>query len=520
MIINNPILSGFYPDPSICAVGDDFYLVNSSFAYFPGVPIFHSRDLKHWEQIGNVLDRESQLPLKGCGHSAGIYAPTIRYHDGLFYMITTNVSGGGNFIVQTKDPRGPWSEPYFLGWDAKGIDPSLFFDDDGKCYYVGTRGKEEGGRYYGDNEIWVQELDLRTMKLTGDISIIWDGAAKDAIWPEGPHIYKAFGYYYVIIAEGGTGPAHSITIARSRSLFGPYQSNPNNPIFTHRHLGKDYPIVYVGHGDMVQAADGSFYIVMLASRPVEGYTFMGRETFLAKVTWEDDWPVINKSVGKLEDAMEIALKESKTLPKEPAYHFDCKELPYDFVMLRNPEPSMYSLEERPGYLRMYLKPETMKDASTPSFIGVRQKHHDYQVNVKMEHYTLRENDSAGLAVIQSNEHHIRFEAFCKDSFTYVRAVSCIKGEDSLIAEKEIEPYKGAGTIFMKLVNYGAKLSFYTKKDDEWIPVMEDVGIDFLSTEAAGGFTGCVIGMYASSNGEPCSDFVDYQWFSYGSLITT
>ncbi|OYP34205.1 glycoside hydrolase 43 family protein, partial [Lachnotalea glycerini] len=142
--ISNPILSGFYPDPSICRVGDDFYLVNSSFAYFPGVPIFHSKDMAHWEQIGNILDRNSQLPLKGCGHSQGIFAPTIRYFNGTFYMITTNVSGGGNFIVTTKNPKGPWSEPYFLGEDATGIDPSLFFDEDGSCYYVGTRPNPKG----------------------------------------------------------------------------------------------------------------------------------------------------------------------------------------------------------------------------------------------------------------------------------------------------------------------------------------------------------------------------------------
>ena len=166
--VKNPILMGFYPDPSICRKGEDYYIVNSSFVYAPGVPIFHSRDLAHWEQIGNILDRPSQLPVAGADISDGIYAPTIRYHDGLFYMITTNVTHGNNFIVTAENPEGPWSEPYYLGDDAPGIDPSLFFDDDGKCYYCGTRPNPEGVRYNGDWEIWIQELDLKTMKLVGE----------------------------------------------------------------------------------------------------------------------------------------------------------------------------------------------------------------------------------------------------------------------------------------------------------------------------------------------------------------
>ena len=182
-IVHNPILPGFYPDPSICAVGRDFYLVNSTFAYFPGVPIFHSRDLAHWRQIGNVLTRPSQLPLDGCRHSRGIYAPTLRYHDGTFYLITTNISGGGNFIVTAQDPAGPWSEPYWLGDVAQGIDPSLLFDDDGRCYYVGNRPNPAGEQYGGDWEIWAQELDLTTMRLTGESHALWKGALRDVIWP-------------------------------------------------------------------------------------------------------------------------------------------------------------------------------------------------------------------------------------------------------------------------------------------------------------------------------------------------
>lgn len=170
----NPILPGFYPDPSICRVNDDYYLVTSTFAYFPGVPIFHSRDLVHWNQIGNILERKEQLPLVNAETSEGIFAPTLRYHDGTFYMITTNVTPTNdinNFIVTATDPAGPWSDPYPL--DSAGIDPSLFFDDDGKCYYCGTQNRREGSRYFGDNEIYIQELDLNTMKLVGESYPAW-----------------------------------------------------------------------------------------------------------------------------------------------------------------------------------------------------------------------------------------------------------------------------------------------------------------------------------------------------------
>ena len=263
---NNPIIPGFYPDPSVCRVGEDYYLVNSSFHYFPGVPIFHSRDLVHWQQIGNVLDRTSQVDLKGIRCSGGIYAPTIRYHKGLFYMITTNVDGCDNFFVTASSPEGPWSDPIIIG--GEGIDPSLFFDED-KVYYVGQRQKKNA-RFFGDCEIWIQELDVTTGKLLGEAAAIWDGAMKDGVWQEGPHLYKKDDYYYIMIAEGGTSISHSVMIARSKSLLGPYEANPNNPILTHRHLGKNHPITCVGHGDLIEAHDGSWWMVHLGCRPTEG----------------------------------------------------------------------------------------------------------------------------------------------------------------------------------------------------------------------------------------------------------
>ena len=241
---SNPILSGFYPDPSICRVGDDYYLVNSSFEYFPGVPIFHSKDLVHWRQIGYCLTRKSQVPLDRIQSSGGIYAPTLRYYDGTFYMVTTNVYGGGNFYVTAKNPAGLWSEPVWF--HDGGIDPSLFFDDDGKVYYT----RHEG---MGDGYIAQQFLNLETGRLEGPLKNIWRGTG--GVWPEGPHLYKIRGKYFLMIAEGGTSYDHMVTIARSDSPFGPFESNPNNPILTHRNR-TDHPIQALGHADFVETPDG------------------------------------------------------------------------------------------------------------------------------------------------------------------------------------------------------------------------------------------------------------------------
>ena len=512
--VKNPILNGFYPDPSICAVGDDFYLVTSTFAYFPGVPVFHSKDLKHWEQIGNILDRSSQIPLKGCRHSQGIYAPTIRYHDGTFYMITTNVSGGGNFYVTAKDPKGPWSDPVWLGEDAPGIDPSLFFDEDGTCYYVGTRPNPEGVRYNGDWEIWVQELDLEKGCLTGESKKVWKGAMNGVIWPEGPHLYKKDGYYYLMIAEGGTGPDHCVSVARSREVFGPYEGNPDNPILTHRHLGKNYPIVYVGHGDLAQAADGNWYMVMLASRPYEGHTMMGRETFLAKVEWENDWPVVNPGIGKLEEKMELPMVEAVTEPGDTVYHFYRSVLPKEFVMLRNPDSDLYSLGERPGWLRLRLNPESLKEEASPAYVGVRQRHFYWKAGVLLDFEAGQEEEAAGIALVQSNRYHLRFEKVRNERGTAcIRIRRCEDGVDQKIAAAEVPD----GICVLWMVCRGLNVDLYFEQNGVKHCMAKDVDIRALSTETAGGFTGCTVGMYASAQGQDSENHADFGWFSYEGM---
>ena len=252
----HPLIPGYHPDPSICRVGNEYYIVNSSFQYFPGVPVFKSSDMIHWEQIGNVLNRNSQLPLKGASSWLGIYAPTLRYHDGTFYMITTNVGNGGNFMVTASNPEGPWSEPIWL--QQQGIDPSLYFEN-GKCYMVSNP----------DNTITLCEIDPTTGKQLTESRGIWRGTG--GRYPEGPHIYKKGDYYYLLISEGGTEIAHSLTIARSRNIYGPYESCPRNPIFTHCCMAaQDSQVQGTGHGDLVEDTNGQWWMTFLAFRFYNG----------------------------------------------------------------------------------------------------------------------------------------------------------------------------------------------------------------------------------------------------------
>lgn len=501
----NPILPGFYPDPSICAVGDDFYLVNSSFAYFPGIPIMHSKDLAHWEQIGNACDRESQLPLGDTGHSRGLFAPTIRYHEGTFYIICTNVSYGGNFIITAQNPAGPWSEPHYIE-GADGIDPSLFFDEDGTCYYIGTHPNPAGCQYDGDWYIWIQELDIENMKLVGEVHNVWNGAMRNIIWPEGPHLYKIGEYYYIMHAEGGTGPDHAVTVCRSKNVYGPYENNFCNPILTHRHLGRKYPIRYVGHADLVKTINDEWYMVMLAVRPLEGYTTMGRETFLARVEWENDWPVVNPGVGRLTDTVEI------NLPKWTAYTAESNEyvfstmgqLPPEFMVLRNADKSHYSLEKGKGLLMLF-DTHTLKEQASPSYLALRQKHHHFMAKALLDVSNLSEDKRAGIAYVQNNLYNLRVEVNGK----MAEVILCEKGTDRRVISM---PLQGSNPLEVSLEVDGLSAAVIIEGQKS-----PEVDIRTLSTEAAGGFTGCTVGLYAVADTEN-TDCACFKRFSYSEVL--
>ena len=521
-MLRNPILPGFYPDPSVCRVGSDYYMVTSTFEYFPGVPIFHSRDLAHWHQIGHCLTRPSQLPLpEGTLPSKGIYAPTIRWRRGTFYMITTLVRDNDyrnniNFYVTADNPAGPWSEPIIIE-GAEGIDPTIFFTND-KAYYLGNMRPDPTST--GSRNIWLQELDLQTGTLLGEKHILrTDGAVYNAHCPEAPHLYHIGDYYYLMISEGGTEKNHAVTIFRSKDLFGPYEVNPRNPIFTHRNLARSSAINSTGHADLVETPDGEWWAFMLASRPDGGsFRILGRETYAAPVIWEDGWPVISPETGRMEFAYPAPdLPELRWSPVPACEQFDSKELPHHFSFLRTPDPQDMpcSLTERPGYLRLYNRPKPMTGLGNPSFVGRRQQHLEYCVRARMSFTPKAEGEWAGLTILMSAGYQLRMEVGLRNGAQLIRMVQCIDGNESISAYLSCP----AGDLLMKIevTNMEATFSYAFIGEDgfagAWMTAAQSVNLKPYSVEDANRFTGTFIGMHATSE-KKSRNFADFDWFEY------
>ena len=515
----NPIISGFAPDPSICRVGDDFYLINSTFEYFPGIPIYHSRDLVNWELIANALYSVNQnVNMDSINSSAGIHAPTIRYHEGLFYIITTNNLNGEmiNFIITAEDPKGPWSKAYILK-DAPGIDPSLFFDDDKKVWYTGSSVPPDP-EFDGQSEIWMQELDLNKMQLMGKKYYLTRGFS-NGTWAEGPHIYKYGDYYYLMISEGGTLHNHAVTIAVSKIITGPYIANARNPILTHRHLSLDHPIIAVGHGDLVQTKENDWYMVALGFRPIEKkYKNLGRETFLIPVIWETEpywwkdekiaWPVCSPKAGKVEFKYPVPFPGTRQLKINEFYdNFDETKLSFEWNFRRTPTATFHSFNKKKGFLRIYLKEGFIAEQSQYSFVGIRQRHFQMEAKSKME-FNPAGNEEAGMTVIQN------------DRSAYVMSLMDGKiqlhhffhGIDSLLASHS---YK-KNTVFWNISADYLDYDFsYSQDGKKWILLFNNADGSKLSPESSGWtYTGVYIGLYGSSNNSTSTNYADFDWFQY------
>jgi xylan 1,4-beta-xylosidase len=502
----NPVLPGCHPDPSICRVGDDFYLVTSTFEWFPGLPLHHSRDLVHWRPVGHALDRPEQLPLDGVPASGGLYAPTLRHHDGTFYLVCTLVDGtqwSGHFVMTADDPSGPWSDAVRL--DGDGIDPSLFFDDDGRAWCTGTR---PTGRYEGHTEIWLREFDPVSLSLTGEEHVIWDGALKGAIWSEGSHLYRIGGRYYLLTAEGGTAMDHAVMVARADRVTGPYEGNPRNPVLTHRDLGTGHPIVGVGHADLVETPDGEWWTVLLAMRPHHGdRCALGRETFLAPVAWEDGWPV---TAGRVEARPPVPSLPAHPWPAVPACdQFDAPELGPSWTMLRPPRERWWSLTDRPGHLRLRLRPEGLADVANPSFVGRRQQHPEFAAFTALD-FAPAGDEEAGLALVQNNDFHVVLAV----TGGGVRLAKREQGVMTVLAEAPVPP----GTVGLGFEAHGRWYrASYSPRPGHWAPLGDPVDGDLLTSQVAGGFTGVLVGPYATSNGRPSANHADFGWFEYTPL---
>ncbi|WP_461255744.1 glycoside hydrolase family 43 protein [Treponema sp. R80B11-R83G3] len=522
----NPILSGFYPDPSICRVGNDFYLVNSTFAYFPGIPVFHSKDLINWKQIGNAIDRPGQLCFEKHNISEGLFAPTIRENNGVFYILCTLINMGGNFIITAKDPRGPWSEPIWLS-DADGIDPSIFFDDNGKVWYIGTHPAPEGEAYSGNYEIYIHEIDMEKLAsgknpLIGSSIGLWRGALRGAIWPEGPHIYKIGGWYYLLHAEGGTGLDHAVCIARAKEIKGQWEGKRSNPIVTHRHLGKRAKIINVGHADFVDDTDGNWWMVLLASRQFEGVCPLGRETFIVPIIWENEWPYIATDSGLIEEGLpqEIAIENDNCDPLDSCDYFNGNSLPFHWLTLRMPvdiENTAFSLTERKDALRLFTTAATMRGKDHPAFAGRRIRHKNWSFHVLMEFYPKKESEAAGLILLQSENYQYRLEKYLAPNCTFmIRLIKAAGKEDEIITSAECP--KDETPLMLAAVNKDMKFSFFYGKDNNSLKCLKDnMDARLLSTEYAGGFVGTLAGVFATGCGENTGNHADVIFADYRGL---
>ncbi|MCC2957384.1 glycoside hydrolase family 43 protein [Massilia sp. IC2-477] len=501
----NPVLTGFNPDPSICRDGDDYYLATSTFEYFPGVPIYHSKDLVNWRLVGHALDRPSQLPLAGQKSSQGIFAPTLRCGNGRFYMITTNVTGGGNFIVQATSPGGPWSEPVWIK-DAQGIDPSLFFDEDGKVYLTYQDGGERGG-------IAQAEIDVATGKLKTQPRRIWNGTG--GVWPEGPHLYKINGWYYLLHAEGGTSYGHVVILARSRSPWGPFEGAPDNPILTHR----DRPellLQALGHADLVQTPAGKWFMVLLGVRHLKHKHHLGRETLLAPVEWTaDGWLKVNGGAPLAEKMQADGLPAPHPWPAAPARdEFGARTLGGDWIFLRAPARDLWSLAERPGFLRLKGTKLSLSDIGTPAFVGRRQAHLNVRASTFLDFAPRAAGQEAGLALRMNEDNHYQLLVAGSGKGRVIRLLTRVKGVNTVLREAPL----GAGKVELIVRATAERYVFgYRLDGGKGGREVADFGsapTAPLSSEDAGGFTGVGLGMVAHNPAAAPMPPADFDWFDY------
>ena len=547
---NNPIISGSYPDPSICRVGDDFYIVNSSFEYFPGLPIHHSKDLVNWNLVGYGLHRDDQcsgeMNLVDVQTDGGIHAPSIRYHDGLFYIITTNVYSPGpqqptemiNFIITAEQVEGPWSNPHIIE-GAPGIDPDIIFDD-GKVWYVGTHVPEKPN-FNGEGEIWLQELDLDDWSLKGERYFLWRGALYYGTWAEGPHIYKRNGFYYLLIAEGGTSLEHAVMVSVSDNVKGPYVPNARNPILTSRHLSNDYWVNSIGHADLLELADGRWYMVALGIRSeIDTYSNMGRETHLIPVTWEEEpfewkydkiekewselpdgerfeklrrvnyeWPVCSPITGRVERSFPLPFTNLPQFNKQTFRDdFDSKNLNLEWNFRRVPQKGTYLINHKDGFLRLFSSKNVIENRKGCSLLGIRQIETDFEFSVKMLYNPTIQGGQAGISLFQKDNNYFTFTVEKnKENHVLKLLLKERKKEPVVIHQTFIKSYNGS--ITFKVNSENNSYNFYYSLDDgnSYKSFLETGSDKILSN----GYTGAYMGLYTTINGKNIEEFADFDW---------
>lgn len=482
MKYQNPILTGFYPDPSVCFANGKYFMVCSSMHYFPGVPLFESYDLVNWQQIGHCLTRESQIELSNVDSSSGVFAPTIRYYDGVFYMTTTNAYTQENFYIWTDDIYSEWSEPIFV--DQSGIDPSLYFEY-GHAYFMSN-----GSDANGIGTIYQTEIDIKTGTKLSLTKSLWQGTGGRYL--EGPHIYKINNQYYLVAAEGGTEYGHMVTYAKSCSLYGPYEPYPNNPVLTNRDLG-GYIIQGVGHGELIKGPDGSYCMIHLGFRQTGQWTpfhHLGREVFITPIKFsKDGWFTAGES-GTTAEFIEL---DYLNIPQKfkNLYTFENTNWDLDWCYLRYPERQNYICNK--NALKLYGTEVSINDVNSPTFIGLRQKQFDMSVqcDIKINQgeagisIFMDEMHHYDLAIVQTNGTYKIIQRLCIGNVKSIESTFDLTNSHSatLLIEADALTYHFYIIINKTKHNLGYGLSRY------------------LSSEVATGFTGVIIGLYAFGKNE-------------------
>ncbi len=532
-MIHNPVLRGFNPDPSIIRVGDDYYIATSTFEWFPGVQIHHSTDLVNWRLVARPLRRPSQLDLRGIPDSCGIWAPCLSYAGSRFYLTyclvrrygrTTEYGAPGtslrdfhNYVVTADAIDGEWSDPVFL--NSSGFDPSLFHDDDGNSYLLNLLWDHRSGRdRFGGIVIQQYRPDLAT--LVGDPVLIFKGTSLG--FTEGPHLYRRDGWYYLIVAEGGTGWEHAVTLARSRDLYGPYEACPHGPILSSR--GRpDLPLQRAGHADLVETKDGRWLMAYLCARPVPGTErcVLGRETSVQPVRWAaDGWIEPGLPLGEAENPVSPAAAVTEMSIQR--YEFDGPDLAPDFQWLRTPHPeALFSLSQRPGHLTLFGR-ETIGSHFEQSLVARRQTAFRYEATTILDYDPRHFQQSAGLVCYyNATKFHYCYISYDAAIGRHLRVISALPDPNcpETLSDICLLP---AGRIELRVRSDGESLAFAYRGEGAgaWTELEERFDATLLSDEATfpglPGFTGTFVGMACQDmSGQACPAHFD--WFEYADL---
>lgn len=533
--IKNPIIPGYYPDPSICRVDDDFYICCSSFEMYPGLPVWHSKDLANWELIGYAMTKDNGFHVDVNSWAGGVMAPTIRYHEGIYYIINCNFADKGNFIVTATNPAGPWSEPHWLD-DVPGIDASFFFDEDGKCYIMGTGEVVKRADGTMERGIWAAEYDIKNFKLIGEPVAIWDSALRGAGSPEAPHLYHIGDYYYLIIAEGGTEHYHCTTVARSKDILSWYEGYPGNPVITHRMLGQNAKIANVGHADLVDTPNGNWYAVMLASRTIGGYhKNFGRETYLTPVEWQEGWPIFSPKTGMVE----FEYDADEDLPWTPVKEFpvrddfDTEELGKHIIFWGTPYDDFYRIADSKLYLKCLpheiatpVKPFGYEKqiGNNVAAVGRTQRDVSFDVETEMT-YTANGNEEAGFIIMQQSAHQYLLRRICKDGKQMLQLVlntsiseglPWLPGYNCKIDSKVLEEVEyDEEKVVLRLQVREQDYEFFYGKDESSMTAFATHGDGrLLNPVEVGPMAGTYLAMYASGNGTASDNEAAFEYFVY------